>query len=131
MTNEEKVQHWVNLADYDMESAEVMLQAKRYLYVGFMCHQAVEKIFKAYFMKIKDKTPPHTHDLVGLAQKTGLFDLMAQQQKDYIRMLNPMNIETRYPEYKNKLAKMLTAEVSQNILTKAKEIVQWTKQMIY
>jgi hypothetical protein len=36
MTNAEKIQYWINLSDYDMETADAMLLTKRYLYVGFM-----------------------------------------------------------------------------------------------
>ena len=39
MTKEEKIAYWVELSDYDLETAEVMLATKRYLYVAFMCHQ--------------------------------------------------------------------------------------------
>ena len=31
------VSYWVDIADYDLETAEVMLTTKRYLYVGFIC----------------------------------------------------------------------------------------------
>jgi HEPN domain-containing protein len=48
MNNFEKVAYWVDISDYDMETAKSMLIGKRYLYVGFMCHQAVEKMLKAY-----------------------------------------------------------------------------------
>jgi HEPN domain-containing protein len=58
MTNREKILYWVNLADYDMITAQTMLDGGRYLYVGFMCHQVVEKIFKAYYSKMKAETPP-------------------------------------------------------------------------
>jgi HEPN domain-containing protein len=44
MTQNEKVNYWVEISDYDIETAKAMLQSKRYLYVGFMCHQAREKI---------------------------------------------------------------------------------------
>ncbi|MDR0845826.1 MAG: HEPN domain-containing protein [Tannerella sp.] len=42
MINDEKVKYWVDLADYDIETADSMLREKRYLYVGFMCHQVIE-----------------------------------------------------------------------------------------
>jgi hypothetical protein len=32
----ERARYWLELADYDMESARVMLSGRRYLYVGFM-----------------------------------------------------------------------------------------------
>lgn len=39
----DKVKYWLELADYDYETALAMLESKRYLYVGFMCHQTIEK----------------------------------------------------------------------------------------
>jgi len=42
--------------------------------------------------------------------------------------LNPLNIEARYPEYKNKIAQTMTKEVTQNILSDTKELLQWIKQ---
>jgi len=33
----EKVQYWINMAEYDLETAKVMLKGRRFLYVGFMC----------------------------------------------------------------------------------------------
>ena len=45
----DKVAYWIECAEYDMETAKVMLQSKRYLYVGFMCHQTIEKRVKGLF----------------------------------------------------------------------------------
>ena len=45
----EKVKYWLDLSDYDYDTALAMQQSGRYLYVGFMCHQTIEKILKAYF----------------------------------------------------------------------------------
>ena len=42
----EKVEYWFESANYDLETAKVMLDGKRYLYVGFMCHQVIEKKFE-------------------------------------------------------------------------------------
>lgn len=46
----EKIRYWIDLAEYDLETARVMLTGKRFLYVGFMCHQAIEKILKGYYV---------------------------------------------------------------------------------
>ncbi|GAB1450544.1 hypothetical protein MASR2M47_06000 [Draconibacterium sp.] len=51
----DKVKYWLELSEYDFETAEAMLSSKRYLYVGFMCHQTIEKILKAYFTSFKEK----------------------------------------------------------------------------
>lgn len=60
---DDKVKYWIELSDYDLETALAMLNSKRYLYVGFMCHQTIEKIFKAYYSSIKSDTAPYSHSL--------------------------------------------------------------------
>jgi len=130
MTNEEKVKYWIDLSDRDLDTAEWLIKGGYNLYTVYMCHQAVEKIFKGYFTKIKEDTPPFTHNLTDLAVKTELYDLMNDQQQAFIGVLNPLNIEARYPDYKNKIAQTMTNEVTQNILTGTKELLQWTKQKI-
>lgn len=39
-------EYWFDLAEYDLVTAKAMLDTKRYLYVGFMCHQSIEKNIK-------------------------------------------------------------------------------------
>lgn len=74
---DEKATHWVDLAGYDMDTAKAMLQAGRLLYVGFMCHQVVEKMLKTWWVSAKGSTPPYTHSLVALATPGGLLGRMS------------------------------------------------------
>lgn len=69
-----KIKYWIELSDYDIETAVAMFQSKRYLYVGFMCHQTIEKIFKAYFTKIKSETAPFSHSLSYIAKKGDFYE---------------------------------------------------------
>lgn len=39
-----RIKYWAELSDYDLETANAMLVSKRWLYVGFMCHQTIEKM---------------------------------------------------------------------------------------
>ena len=45
----DRVPYWIDLADYDIETAETLYNGGRWLYVAFMCHQAIEKTLKAYW----------------------------------------------------------------------------------
>lgn len=36
MDKSEKITYWIDISDYDLETAKTMLTDKRYLYVGFM-----------------------------------------------------------------------------------------------
>ena len=61
-----KISYWMDLAKYDMDTAEAMFATKRWLYVGFMCHQVIEKSLKAYWCKTMPDDPPYIHNLVRL-----------------------------------------------------------------
>jgi len=130
MTTEDKIDYWVELSDYDLETADAMLQTKRYLYVGFMCHQAIEKIFKGVFSKIKEDTPPFVHKLVLIAQQGDFYEHFSEEQKDFIDQMEPLNIKTRYPEDKKKLAQKLTHVKCVEILGKTTDLLKWIKEKL-
>ncbi|MGB5685526.1 MAG: HEPN domain-containing protein [Candidatus Electrothrix sp.] len=125
-----KVLYWVELSDYDFETAEAMLKSGRYLYVGFMAHQSVEKILKACYVKGNDKPAPFSHSLSYLAKKADIYNSFSEEQKSFIDMLEPMNIECRYPTHKEKLLRSLTEKRCKEILTNAKELQLWIKKKL-
>jgi HEPN domain-containing protein len=130
MTNEEKVQHWIKISDEDLSVGATMLQGGHYLYVGFMCHQSIEKIFKAAYAKWKEDTPPFVHDLVILAKKNGFYNELSDEQKSFIASVNPLNTEVCYPDYKNELSKGLNRSVCTELLEQTKILQQWIKEKI-
>ena len=123
-------QYWIDLAEYDLETARAMLEKSRYLYVGFMCHQSIEKLLKAFWQFTYKNLPPKTHNLAYLVQKIGLSDLPSEYI-DFIDELDPLNIECRYPEYKDEIYKKMNCEYSQAILTKTQELFAWLKKRFY
>ncbi len=125
MDTEEKIKYWIDLAEYDFETAEAMFITKRYLYVGFMCHQIIEKLLKAYFVKSQQQTPPYTHNLRFLAESSGLSDYFDEETLLFIIGLQPLNIEDRYPTYKEGLLNILTEEKCKSIIKKTKEFSGW------
>ncbi len=124
---DKKVKYWIELSDYDLETAEAMLTSKRFLYVGFMCHQTIEKVFKAYYTLLKSDVAPFSHSLSYLAKKGGLYDLFTEEQKDFIDQIEPLNIEARYPSHKERLLKSLTEDKCKEIIDKTKSIQEWIK----
>ena len=114
----DKVKYWLELSDYDLETAIAILKSKRYLYVGFMCHQTIEKIFKAYYTKLLSEVPPISHSLSYFAKKGTFFELFSDEQKDFIDQIEPLNIEARYPSDKERLLKSLTYEKCEELIEK-------------
>ena len=126
----EKIEYWVDMAQYDMETAKVMLKGKRFLYVGFMCHQVVEKVLKGYYVLGKGENPPYTHNLNYLAQQSGIYDEMTEEHKDFIDLLEPLNIQARYPTDKKRLIQSLNDQKCKEITQKTEELYQWIKQKL-
>ena len=125
-----KVIYWRELADYDIDTAEVMYNGGRWLYVGFMCHQVIEKTIKSYWSAVKPDEIPFIHNLLKLAQSCGLTSKMSPEQLKFLAELMPMNIEARYPSYKDELFKKLTPEYCRTLIDRTKELKLWIENKL-
>lgn len=123
-----KTAYWLDCADYDLHTAKAMLETKRFLYVGFMCHQTIEKGLKAVFVQRQPNSElPYIHSLVRLANLPGIAAAMNESQLSLLYVLNPLNIETRYPLNKEKLLRSLTESRCEDLIRKAEELLTWIK----
>ena len=125
----DKVTYWVEMSDYDFDTAKAMLETKRYLYVAFMCHQTIEKILKAYWSNVLEEPPLKIHNLSRLAEKSGLDKDMSEEQTD-IDELEPLNIEARYPSYKERLMKSLTSDRCKELIEQTDKLRIWIKSKL-
>lgn len=77
---EKDVRSWLDASRYDLETARALLKSRRYLYVLFMCQQAIEKILKACAMVKTGEFPPRIHNLARLGE-LGALDFSASPQR--------------------------------------------------
>lgn len=117
--------YWLELADYDLETAEAMYSTGRWLYVAFMCHQVIEKTLKFYWCDTQPEPPPYTHNHKRLADGCGLYSQMDAHQQAFIDTIATYNIEARYPENKDALAKVLTKQACRLLIDETKFLYQW------
>ena len=113
-----------------MGTAEDLYKSGRWFYVAFMCHQTIEKTLKAYWCAIVDDTPPYIHHLANLAIRSGLYDDMTASQQELLALLMPMNIEARYPEYKQKLSAQLNGDTCRVLIDNTKTLQQWIRSRL-
>ena len=128
--SEKIIKNWISLAKYDLETAEAMLNAGRYLYVAFMCQQAIEKILKACYVKEFNDTPPYTHNLLRLAKELSFFSKIGSDKLEHVEVLNAYYIESRYTEELGELVAVLTEEKAREILDSTKGLFEWLKYQI-
>ena len=126
----DKVTYWIEMSDYDFDTAKAMLETKRYLYVAFMCHQTIEKVLKAYWSNVLEEPPLKIHSLSRLAERSGLDKDMSEEQTDFIDELEPLNIETRYPSYKERLMKSLTSDRCKELIEQTDKLRTWIKSKL-
>jgi HEPN domain-containing protein len=123
MDIKEKVDHWLDNARYDLDTAKCMLQSKKFVYTVFMCQQAAEKTLKAIYLKKHEKEAPRSHSLVYLE---GLLDLNPNDlQRELLAELTSYYIEGRYPTYKQKISQLVDEVKANNIFDKTLELIEW------
>lgn len=109
-------------AEYDLQTAEYMLNSGRYIYVIFMCHLSIEKMLKAIVAETIRKTSPKTYNLIYLL-KVGKIKL-SDDLFEFVTKINNVSIITRYPEDFSKLLEAYPKEVAQRYLNKTKEVIK-------
>ena len=127
---EDKVKYWLELARYDMDSARVMFNGGKYVYVGFMCHQTIEKALKAYYTSYHDDIPPYIHNLIRLSELSDLLSVYDDKQRQTVLSLNPLNIEARYPTRKKELELLLTNAYCKTLIIDTEELLQWIENKL-
>ena len=95
-----------------------------------MCHQVLEKMLKAYWCSKRMDEPPYIHNLLRLAVGTDLMKDLSEEQCVFLSEMIPMNIEARYPQYKEELSKTLVPDRCILILNQTKELQLWIKNRL-
>lgn len=114
------VKSWVDASRYDLETARALLESRRYLYVLFMCQQSLEKLLKAYLTASTGVFPPRIHNLVRLAELTGLE--LSQDDKALLERLSLYYLQSRYPPEIQALAKTITRSAAMTHMTQTEAL---------
>lgn len=122
------IREWMEISEYDLQTAEVMLNGGKYLYVAFMSQQAVEKILKAIYVQKKNELPPRTHNLLYLIDT--LVIPIEDTDLSFLSYLNQFYLETRYPGERMQLAKEIDRNKAEEVFKKTKEVLECLKQQL-
>lgn len=125
MANKERADKWLDIVAEDLSVAELLFNNGHWLYTGFMCHQVIEKTLKAYWCVCRVDDPPYLHDHKKIAQGCGLYNKMSEEQKNFMALIRDMNIEARYQEAKDAVARTLNRETTSMILETTKQLNTW------
>ena len=126
----DKAKYWLELCDDDMKAAEVLFDNGQFLWMSFVCHLIVEKAIKAVIVSKTTGMPPKIHKLDKLAEFGCIYDELTDAQKDLLDKLTPLQIEGRYPEYKERISALLSQQYCYKLFTETREFVCWIKKKL-
>lgn len=69
ITYEEKYNYWVMLADYDFETAGILMKAERWMNVASVCYASVLRLIKGTIVYQTKKEAPKSENLTFLTNK--------------------------------------------------------------
>jgi HEPN domain-containing protein len=128
MTRAELVTYWVKSSDEDYNTMIHLYEKKDYHWALFVGHLVIEKLLKAYFIKKVNTNVPLIHDLLRLAENSGLE--LSKEEKLFFATVTTFNIRTRYENYKENFRKLCSKKFTDSWITEIKEYRIWIKKKL-
>ena len=127
MTAEEKYTYWLELAQYDLETAEAMFASGRWFYVIFMCQQAIEKLCKGLYTLYVDDNIPKIHNIKTIVSrfKDELPSAVNEDTLQFFDILSAQYLTYRYPDFDNTSDRFTNESEASRILIKTREVFSW------
>ncbi|MBU2627386.1 MAG: HEPN domain-containing protein [Proteobacteria bacterium] len=120
---QKQIDYWINEAEDNIVTADILIQKDRFLHGLFFCHLVIEKALKAHVVKTTKDIAQRSHNLILLSEKAKLkFD-----NDDYIFLgiLMKYQLQGRYPDYNPIIP---TKERVEKYFSQTKELLQWLKK---
>ncbi|MDR1622596.1 MAG: HEPN domain-containing protein [Synergistaceae bacterium] len=127
MNAQEKYEYWLDSAQYDLNVAESMLRDGHWLYVVFMCQQAIEKLAKGLYSFYMPDTPPRLHNIKAIAKRyeASLPSPVPEDIYDFFDTLTSYYLNNRYPDYISKVGSQISESEASEVLSDTKKVFEW------
>ena len=131
MDKTEKFDQWLDIAKYDLGTAEAMRKTARWLYVVFMCQQAIEKLAKGLYILYVDDNIPKIHNIRQIINKYAnqLSEEVSTDYYDLFDRLTSFYLEGRYPEELMQPSKIINKKGAEDLHRQTKEAFKWLLTM--
>lgn len=122
---QKQIDYWINGADDDMVTADLLIKEKRILHGLFFCHLVIEKAIKAHYVKKTKEIAPRSHNLIYLSEGAKVeFD---DDNQVFLGILMKYQLQGRYPDYNPVLPDILKVN---EYFEKTKILLQWLKERL-
>ena len=126
MTREE-IENWYQEGLQDFKNAKKIFDTEIYNVTTFYCEQAIQKLLKAFWIKIKKSYPPKTHNISKLGE---LLDA-PKEVINHLKKIAPFYFISRYPDAANGVpSEIITREMAEEIIQVTREVINWIKKLM-
>ncbi len=139
MTKADKYGYWLMLSDYDIGTVNCLIEGKRWVYVAYLCQQAIERLLKGMFVYYNNSEAPKTHNVSYLFNKV-INSARFCSEADVLRLEERRSdcedflidimfyYMSDYPfSYKNIANRFVDKEVAMNLFKQTKDYAAWLK----
>jgi len=139
MTKADKYGYWLMLSDYDLDTVPYLADGRRWVYVAYLCQQAMERQLKGMYVYYNDTEAPKTHN-ANFLFKTITASEKFQDKADTERFAERCDAcedfivdlmfyyMSDYPfSYKNITSRFVDEKTARELWTKTKEYVAWLR----
>lgn len=119
---QKQIDYWINGADEDILTADLLIREKRILHGLFFCHLVIEKAIKAHYVKVTSEVAPKSHNLINLSENAGLtYD---NDTLMFLGILMKYQLQGRYPDYNPVIPDLIKVH---EYFDKTKNLLLWLK----
>ena len=129
LINKQKIiDSWLAGSDDDYDTMIIMYETKRYNWSLFLGHLMLEKLLKAYFVKLNGTYPAFTHNLLKLANDCNIN--LTDELKIKLTTITAFNINARYDDYKRSFYTKCTSTYTTEWIIILKDLRKWIKEQM-
>jgi len=122
---QKQIDYWINGAEDDILTADLLIKEKRILHGLFFCHLVIEKAIKAHYVKTIGDIAPRSHNLINLSENAGLT--YNEDTQIFLGILMKYQLQGRYPDYNPVLPDLIRVH---EYFVKTKNLLQWLKMKL-
>ncbi len=139
MTKADKYGYWLMLSDYDIGTIDCLIAGERWVYVAYLCQQAIERQLKGMYVYYNNAEAPKTHNVTYLFSKvtgsvkfagdvdTARFEERRTACEDFLIDIM-FYYMSDYPfSYKNITSRFVDRTLALDLYTRTKDYIAWLR----
>lgn len=126
---QEPVRKYIQACQDDLEAARILIEAGQRFYTPFLCHQALQKILRGYFLETHNRYPPMNDDLLALADATDAGSRLDASSRRFAQSLSIYPQVVSNPVYRQKILQATEPDKARETLACARSIAKTIREL--